>query len=93
MPSSDHRPARNVHIVVAEWGDSYVQARMQFFFGPKCDPHVYRIGLARNVQTLGGRGAVGHCYGYFKDGPRGKYAGDVSELIAPSASGLNEAAL
>lgn len=86
-PSSGHRPERNVHIVVAEWRDGYVEARMQFFFGPKYEPPVYRIGLARNVQALGGRGAVGHCYGYFKDGPRGKYAGDVSELIAQSRSG------
>lgn len=80
--SEAQRPDRPIHIVLVEWNKHIVQARLQFFLGPDYDPRIYRITLARGVATLGPSGAHGHAYGYFKDGPRGKFAGDVSEIIA-----------
>ena len=79
--SDAHRPDRPIHIVLVEWTEGSVQAKMQFFLGPDYDPPIYRIDLARGVAALGRSGAVGHAYAYFENGSQGKYVGDVSEIL------------
>lgn len=80
-PTEEHRPERPAHLLVAEWSAGQVEARMQFFFGPECQPTIYRVRLGRGLSGLAGRGTIGHCYGYFEPERRGRYAGDVSQLL------------
>ncbi|NKB71490.1 MAG: hypothetical protein GKR89_30835 [Candidatus Latescibacteria bacterium] len=75
------RPERPIHIVTVEWTPKWVASRMQSFFGPDYEPPIYLLRLAPGVSKLPGQGALGHAYVYFEDGPEGKFAGDVSEII------------
>jgi hypothetical protein len=80
-PGIDVRPDRYCHLIVAEWGQGEIQARMQFFLGPDYEPSVYQIKLGSNISTLIDPGRIGHSFIYYPDGPTNRYAGESVPLI------------
>lgn len=85
-PHPHLRPSSYGHVVVAEWEEGRIWGRCQFFIGPDYEPRVNRIKIADHanqldVERLKVRGHKGHFFAYFPGGHRGRFDGEVSELI------------
>jgi hypothetical protein len=77
-----YRPDRYGHVIVPEWQNGIIQVRAQFFLGPDYEPPVHRVRIAEGVDALNDIGGKrGHFFAYFPEGPRGRYHGEMSELI------------
>ena len=80
-PEPGYRLNRWAHVIVVEWENGTVQVRTQFFVGPNYEPPVYKIRIANNVDNLIDVGWKGHLFAYFPGGKRGRYYGEVINLI------------
>jgi hypothetical protein len=69
------------HFLTAECGPQGVEARMQFFAGPKVQPLVWSALIGKNPSRLVYRQSEGYAFVYF-DEERGGYHGERIRLTA-----------
>jgi hypothetical protein len=67
------------HLLSAECSERGIEARMQFFAGPKVQPIVWRVLIGRNPSRIIYKQAVGFAFLYFED-VGGDYNGERVEL-------------
>ena len=67
------------HLLSAECSESGIEARMQFFAGPRVQPIVWRVVIGKNPSKLVYKQAIGHAYLYFDD-VGGDFHGEKAEL-------------
>ena len=67
-------------MLLVENARGQVQARLQFFLGPRYDPPTYLVRLTNDGVSIGEIGWKGHYFSYFESGRKGKYHGEASEL-------------
>jgi len=80
FPHQNIRPRGWSHVLLVENVRGQVQARLQFFLGPRYNPPTYLVRLSKDTVSIGEIGGKGHCFCYFESGRKGKYHGEVSEL-------------
>lgn len=80
FPHSNIRPSGWGHVLLVENVRGQVQARLQFFLGPRYNPPTYLVRLSKDAVSIGEIGGKVHYFCYFESGRKGKYHGEVSEL-------------
>lgn len=67
------------HLLSAECSEQGIEARVQFFAGPRVQPIVWRIHIGRNPARIIYKQPVGYAYLYYED-IGGEYDGERVEL-------------
>jgi len=80
FPHPNIRPRGWGHVLLVENVRGQVQARLQFFLGPRFNPPTYLVRLSKDAVSIWEIGGKGHYFCYFESGRKGKYHGEVSEL-------------
>jgi hypothetical protein len=68
------------HLLSAQYDYSTVEARMQFFSGPKLKPLVWRVKLGPSPARVVGTFNKGFAYRYFEKADNEGYLGEMTEL-------------
>ena len=75
------RMARWGHILSAEWSERGIEARMQFFAGPRVQPIVWRVLIGKNPLRIIYHQSTGYAFLYFED-MNNEFQGERIELTA-----------